>query len=96
MCPGFPYAVHPQVSNKKGPAHILVAGDGDFSAHLMRPNANGTFDRQLIKKIGGTVGSITYGDIDGDGWLEFFVPNYDNGYIEVYKFFDSEAKFLTE
>jgi hypothetical protein len=35
MSPGFPYAVKP---SKTSPYHILVAGDGDHSAHLMRPD----------------------------------------------------------
>lgn len=35
MCPGFPYAIKPD--SKEGPYHILVAGDGDYSAHLIRP-----------------------------------------------------------
>jgi DNA-binding beta-propeller fold protein YncE len=38
MSPGFCYAVYPKVSETgKGPAHILIAGDGDHSAHLLRP-----------------------------------------------------------
>lgn len=97
MCPGFPYAIYPEVSNKSQRAHILIAGDGDYSAHLMRPNENSTaadaplYTRELIKNLGGTVGSITFGDSDGDGWLEFYVPNYDKNYIEVYKFYDQDA-----
>jgi len=63
----------------------------------LRPNSSGSFDRELIKKLGGTVGSITYADTDGDGWLEFFVPNYDSGYIEVYEFCEGASSgFLTE
>lgn len=34
MCPGFPYVVYPKTG---APAHILVAGDGDYSAHILRP-----------------------------------------------------------
>lgn len=88
MCPGFPYVVYP----KKGlPAHILVAGDGDHSAHLMRPNGDGTFKREIIKNLGGTVGSIATYDFDNDGYQEFFVPNYDGNYIEVYTFVDGPS-----
>ena len=39
MCPGFPYAIYPD-SSKRGAAHILIAGDGDHSAHLLRPTGN--------------------------------------------------------
>jgi len=94
ICPGFPYAVRPD--GKEGPHHILVAGDGDYSAHLISPAADG-YQMDLVKNLGGTVGSMAYADLDNDGWLEFFVPNYDKGYIEVYQFFDGDANtFLSE
>eukprot|EP00347_Sterkiella_histriomuscorum_P005215 403357452 len=99
MCPGFPYAVYPQASNQQGRAHILIAGDGDYSAHLLVPTTDDTlFQRTLIKNLGGTVGSITYGDSNGNGWLEFYVPNYDKSYVEVYEFYDTSVStgFLTE
>lgn len=85
MCPGFPYAIKPHTSL---PYHILIAGDGDYSAHLLRPDGQGGFKRELVNYLGGTVGSIATYDFDGDGYLEFFVPNYDNSYIEVYQFYD--------
>ena len=38
MSPGFPYAFYPQVSREgRDAAHILVAGDGDHTAHIMTP-----------------------------------------------------------
>ena len=52
---------------------------------------------ELIKYMGGTVGSLTFKDLDGDGWLEFFIPNYDQNYIEVFQFYDdSSALFLAD
>ena len=50
----------------------------------MTPDGKGNFSREIIKQMQGTVGSLTYYDIDNDGWLEFFVPNYDKNYIDVY------------
>lgn len=81
MCPGFPYAFKPSVDL---PKHILVAGDGDYSAHFMRPDGLGGFKRELVKNLGGTVGSITVYDFNNDGFMEFLVPNYDQSYIEVF------------
>jgi hypothetical protein len=83
MCPGFPYAVQPRVGDI-GPMHILIAGDGDYTAHLMRPQGDKTYTRETVLDLKGTVGSIASADIDGDGFLEFFVPNYDAGYIEIF------------
>lgn len=93
MCPGFPYVVHP---SKSSAAHILVAGDGDYSAHLLRPDGKGSFQREVIKNLGGTVGSLTYFDYNNDGFLEFFVPNYDKNYIEVYEFYQPAAAIEEE
>ena len=39
----------------------------------------------MIVNTGGAVGTIATYDIDGDGWLEMFVPNYEAGYVEVFK-----------
>lgn len=89
MAPGFPAAVKPTPDAQ---THILVAGDGDYSAHLLRPDGQGNFKRELIKNLGGTVGVTTYYDFDNDGFLEFFIPNYDGNYIEVYQFYNSPNK----
>merc|ERR1711957_116154 len=86
MAPGFPYTFWPKVSDEgKKPGHILVAGDGDYSAHIMTHTGKLTYDRDLIKDFGGTVGAITWADIDNDGWNEVFIPNYDKSYVEIFK-----------
>ena len=39
--PGFCYPFYPKVGSEgKENAHIFIAGDGDFSAHLLRPKEN--------------------------------------------------------
>lgn len=100
MAPGFPYPFYPKVSDenkKKTPAHILVAGDGDHTAHLLTPidAKNWAWDRDTIKEEKGTVGALTWADLDHDGWNEVWVPDYDNSKMEVFRFFDTEkAEFL--
>lgn len=38
MAPGFPYPFYPNLAEtERTPAHILVAGDGDHTAHIMTP-----------------------------------------------------------
>ena len=34
----------------------------------------------------GTVGALTWDDLDQDGWNEVWVPDYDSSRIEVFKF----------
>lgn len=86
MAPGFPYAVWPEVATQDTEiAHILVAGDGDYTFHSFGAVEPYNYSEDFYKDEGGTVGALCWADLDGDGWIEVFVPNYDSGYIEVYK-----------
>jgi len=94
MAPGFPYAFWPQVSKEgQQPAHIVVAGDGDHTAHLLTPTdaANFVYGRDTIKEENGTVGALAWGDLDGNDWNELFVPDYDSSLIEVFTFSPKKA-----
>ena len=88
MSPGFPYGFWPKPSDEKaGKApHIVIAGDGDYKAHIMTRTGDLTYDRDMISDAKGTVGALTFGDLDGDDWSELWVPNYDKNHIEVFKF----------
>ena len=70
------------------PAHIVVAGDGDHTAHILTTTNPETFayDLDTIKEMNGTVGALAWGDLDGDGWNELFVPDYDSSIVEVFAF----------
>ena len=86
MCPGFPYAVHPN-GEQDEPAYILIAGDGDYSMHMMVPTGDRgkyEYEDHIVVDAGGTVGALAFQDLNGDGWLEVLMPNYDKGYIEVW------------
>ena len=88
MSPGFPYATYPNGKKEGERAHILIAGDGDYSAHLLTPTGDASkfeYEKGLIVDAKGTVGALATADLDGDGWLEMYMPNYDKGYVEVYK-----------
>jgi len=89
MAPGFPYSVWPKVDEwGKGDSTIIVAGDGDYTFHVMTPDAgvDTVYGDYFTKNEKGTVGALAYQDLDNDGWLEVFVPNYDKSYVEVFKF----------
>lgn len=96
MAPGFPYPFYPQVSKTgKVPAHILVAGDGDHTAWIMTPTDNNfTYVRDTLKEENGTVGALCFADLDGDDWQELFVPDYDDGKIEVFTFSPKTAQLF--
>jgi hypothetical protein len=95
MAPGFTYEFYPKVSDqaaKKAP-HIVIAGDGDYTAHIMTHTGDLSFDIDTIVEAGGTVGALTWSDLDGDDWQELWVPNYDKNYVEVFKFSAKASEF---
>ena len=74
----------------------MVAGDGDHTAHILTPIDPATFayDLDTIKEENGTVGALSWGDLDGDGWNELFVPDYDSSLVEVFAFSALNQEFL--
>jgi hypothetical protein len=96
MAPGFPYPFYPQTKDtNRSVAHIVVAGDGDHTAHLLTPQDNKfTYEDDTIKEENGTVGALTWDDLDLDGWNELWVPDYDSSRVEVFKFSALASEFL--
>lgn len=97
MSPGFAYAVWPNGKHKGERAHILVAGDGDHSAHCLYPSGDAEFFEYtdtIFDNAKGTVGALAMSDLDNDNWQEVWMPNYDKGYIELFKM--SKAMTATE
>ena len=86
--PSFPYPVYPDGYEPNKRAHILVAGSGDFKAHLLIPKGDDPskfeYEKKEIVDAHGVVGAIATADIDGDGWLEMYMGNYNKGYIEAF------------
>jgi len=89
MSPGFPYAVWPNGWKEGERAHIFVAGDGDQSAHDLYPSGDNPLDfgytDALIENAKGTVGALAFSDLDEDGWIEIWMPNYDGSTVEVFR-----------
>eukprot|EP00128_Syssomonas_multiformis_P016799 Colp12_sorted_trinity150504_noHs@11192 len=69
---------------------ILVAGDGAQKAFLLTPKSqdvnNWDYELEVVIDVKNTVGRIAVGDTNGDGYAEFFVPNYDGGKVYAFTF----------
>ena len=55
-----------------------MAGDDDGAAYLLTPTSDASNFEYIEDQIvyeGGMVGTLATYDVDGDGWLELFVPN---------------------
>lgn len=99
MSPGFAYAVYPNGQSKGERAHILVAGDGDHSAHCLYPSGDSEvfeYTDSIFANAKGTVGALETSDLDQDGWLEVWMPNYDKSYIELFKMSPAKAAELLQ
>ncbi|XP_067667929.1 uncharacterized protein [Haliotis asinina] len=88
--PGSAQTVYP-TSSTKGKPLVLLSGDDDGRAYLLKPSsASGsdwTYDKETFLDVGqGTVGEPAVKDVDGDGYKEIFVPAYNQGYVYVYTF----------
>jgi len=86
--PSYPYAIYPDGYEPNKRAHILVAGSGDYKASLLIPTGDDPnefeYEKKEIVNAKGIVGAIATADVDGDGWLEMYMANYNKGYVEAF------------
>lgn len=89
--PGFAYAFHPSAEDAKSgnPRHVLVEGDGSHEVVLLSPNPGAgrfQYSRSLVEDLGGTVGSLLVRDVTGDGIVDVFAANNDDGKVSMFTF----------
>ncbi|KAJ8298842.1 hypothetical protein KUTeg_022902 [Tegillarca granosa] len=70
---------------------ILLSGDDNGRAYLLVPtsasNTDWSYNLTTFLDAGdGTVGELTYADVDNDGFNEVFVPSYSTNELFVFKF----------
>jgi len=91
--PGTARSFHAEVASKgKAKPQILISGDDAGVVDILTPASNeaGNFEytseRLTSSESSGTIGTPAFGDVDGDGWVEIFVPMYSDNRVEVYSF----------
>ena len=52
------------------------------------------YEMDTIKNEGGTVGALAWSDLNNSDWNTLWVPNYDKGYIELFKFSEAPSVFM--
>lgn len=90
--PGEAVATYPR-TNGSGKPIILLSGDDAGEAYYISPNSaspsDWTYNVTTILPFsvsGGTVGQISVGDVNEDGWNEFFIPTYEGGRVYGFTF----------
>ena len=68
-----------------------MSGDDDGKAYYFEPVSNNSSDWTYTKMTfldagNGTVGELSSADVDGDGFVEVFVPSYTTNEVFVYRF----------
>jgi hypothetical protein len=97
MSPGFPYPIWPHGKDAETRAHIFVAGDGDYKAHdFYAGDEDFVYEDNVIMDAGGTVGALEFSDLDEDGWIEMWMPNYDKSTVEVFRFHEASTNLESE
>jgi len=89
--PGDALAFWPKTELKgKGKPWVFVSGDNGNTIVLLRPDSddagNWTYKKQILAYIGADVGQNVIGDTDGNGFMDLYVPAYDNNEIMHYEF----------
>ena len=89
--PGQALAFYPNSNDQQGKPWIHVNGDGSMQSHLLVPSSLATNDWRYEEHIimtanNSVIGQTAIKDVNGDGWVELFIPAYDENAIHVYSF----------
>lgn len=86
--PGGAQAFYPSTMQRGDKPYIIVSGDGSRRVHLLKPKSNQADDWRyeesyILETERSVTGEISLGDPNYDGWIEVFVPVYDENRIEI-------------
>jgi len=89
--PGTATAFHAETSKvgKEKPRILLSGDDGGFVTILTpssEDDGDWSYSNSYLCNSTGTMGSPSIYDVDGDGFVELFIPFYSAGKMEIYNF----------
>ncbi|XP_052066574.1 uncharacterized protein LOC127706175 isoform X1 [Mytilus californianus] len=89
--PGAAMPVYPNTKVNASKPSILLSGDDDGKAYYLEPLSNEpsdwTYSMMMFLDAGdGTVGELSFADVDGDSFVEVFAPSYSTNELYVYRF----------
>ncbi|CAG2232504.1 unnamed protein product [Mytilus edulis] len=89
LLPGFVPSVYLKQTISK--PSILLSGDDDGKAYYLEPVSNEPSDwlysmMMFLDAGDGTVGELSFADVDGDSYVEVFAPSYSTNELFVYRF----------
>ncbi len=85
---GTAQAFFPSIHHDSRKPYIMVAGDGSQQAFYLVPDEDEPFKykQELLFDCKSVVGGIDVIDVNGDGFVEVFVPCYYSGKVHVFSF----------
>ncbi|VDI79775.1 Hypothetical predicted protein [Mytilus galloprovincialis] len=89
--PGAAMPVYPNTKVNASKPSILLSGDDDGKAYYLEPLSNEPSDwsysmMMFLDAGDGTVGELSFADVDGDSYVEVFAPSYSTNELFVYRF----------
>ena len=68
-----------------------MSGDDDGKAYYLEPASSDPSDwlyhlMPFLEAGNGTVGELSFADVDGDSFVEVFAPSYSTNEVFVYRF----------
>lgn len=83
--PGFPVPYYPSVESATGTKHIVVQGDDNGAVYVLSPTDTAwEYEKTELRLYGDRVGLPSIADVDNDGYMEMFVPDYANNLVHAY------------
>merc|ERR1712086_302796 len=87
--PGDAFTFQPKDGRTQKP-YVFVSGDNGNTIFALVPTSEDkddwTYDKVEMSYLGADIGRPSIGDVNGDGYVEVFVPAYDNDVISMFSF----------